>query len=147
MRVEAWFVPAEAAAARPLAGALPRRGILILVSLLAVAGAATLGQPAEAEPDLLRLLRFMALLKGVFALAALAACFWRFGRPVAGWRSVVYALAPALMAGGAVALWRVVSPAPASLALHLGGLALLATALTDPDFIPWPRRSKGRRSS
>ena len=43
------------------------------------------------------------------------------------------------MAGGAVALWRPVCPARRASACISEVLALLAAALTDRDFIPWPR--------
>jgi hypothetical protein len=140
MRAVALPLVAPAQSSRPLYVARPQRAILLIAAFLALAGASVLGQPAEAEPDLVRLLRFMALIKGAFAVAALAAGLWRLGRPVAGWRAAAYTLAPALMAGGALALWRLVWPGPASLGLHLGLLAFLVAALTDRDFIPWPRR-------
>ncbi|HEV7438496.1 MAG TPA: hypothetical protein VGN94_02560 [Methylobacterium sp.] len=140
MRAHAPSVSVPAAPPRALDAVLPQRAILLLATVVALAGASTLGQPVEAEPDLVRLMRFMALIKGAFAAVALAACLWRLGRPVAGWwRAAAYGLAPALMAGGAAALWRLAWPGAASLGLHLGLLALLAAALTDRDFIPWPR--------
>ena len=60
------------------------RRVLLVLGFAAGLGLVALGTaPAagEADPDLMRLLRFMALLKGVFALVALGACAWRLARP------------------------------------------------------------------
>ena len=85
MRADALPLSRPNSRPRPLDVARPRRSILLLAAFLALAGSVgTSGQPAEAEPDLVRLLRFMALMKGVFALAALAACLWRLARPGRG---------------------------------------------------------------
>jgi hypothetical protein len=124
------------------------RPALVLVFVAAVAAAAGLGAGQDGvEADLARLLRFMALLKGLFAGAALAAAWWRLARPARSWRGLVYAAAPGLMAGGAVALWRGVEAGSAALALHLGLFAFLAAALTDRDFIPDPRRRRAGRGA
>ncbi|MFD0934557.1 hypothetical protein ACFQ12_05080, partial [Methylobacterium trifolii] len=71
----------------------------------------------------------------------LAACLWRLGRPVSGWRHLAYVAGPPLMAGGAVVLWSLHGLA-AALGLHLGLFSVVAAALTDADFIPALR---GRR--
>ncbi|MER2269397.1 hypothetical protein [Methylobacterium oxalidis] len=114
-----------------------RRATMVGLALAAPAAAFALGgAPSEIEPDLARLIRFMALLKGGFALAALLVCLWRLARPAAPWREAVYLAAPALMAGGAAALWQMQVVGPAALALHAGLFAFLAAALTDPDFFP-----------
>ncbi|MGU3540443.1 hypothetical protein [Methylobacterium sp. A54F] len=141
-------VPAGAVRARgPIRVGRPA---LVLGLVAAVAVAASLGTgPDGVEADLARLLRFMALLKGLFAGAAFAAAWWRLARlarPARSWRGLVYAAAPGLMAGGAVALWRGAEAGAAALALHLGLFAFLAAALTDRDFIPDPRRLRAGRA-
>lgn len=120
-----------------------RRALLVLGMAAGIGIAAGLGAgPAagETDPDLVRLLRFMALLKGVFALVALAACFWRLARPAEAWREAVYVAGPGLMAAGAVCLWQLQSASVSAAILHIGMLALLATGLTDAAFIPALRR-------
>jgi hypothetical protein len=120
-------------------GASPVRAALVALTAVAVLGAtaAAVRAPAAAiDPDLARVMRFMALMKGGFALAAFAACLWRLARPAAAWRTAVYVVGPPLMAGGAIGLWALLSPALAAGALHLGLLAVLAAALTDADFLP-----------
>lgn len=145
-------------AAGTLAPPIRRRAVLALATAAALTAGATLGTPAAGvEPDLVRLMRFMALMKGGFAALALAACWYRLARPAAPWRELVYLAAPALTAGGALALWRLAGPGLAAGVLHLGLLALLAAALTDGDFLPGdglsrlrgrsPGRPPGRPSS
>ena len=138
----------------PLTGALPRsapiqtgshrrRALLVGATVLTLALVTGLGGSAAAEtadPDLVRLLQFMAGLKGGFAALALAACYWRLGRPSAPWREAVYIVGPAAMAAGAVCLWQLQSAGLAALVLHAGMFVLLAAALTDEAFIPALRR-------
>ncbi|MDR7040159.1 putative membrane protein [Methylobacterium sp. BE186] len=118
-----------------------RRAVMLGLAVAAVlAVLAAGGGAADTEPDLLRLVRFMAALKGAFALAALVACFWRLRRPALPWRQAVYVVAPALMAGGALALWQVQLPGLAAILLHAGLFGFLAAALTDADFLEMPVR-------
>ena len=130
--------PAMAATAR-ING---RRALLVLGTLAAVA--LTLGDAspaaADADHDLVRLLQFMAALKGGFAVVALAACYWRLARPATAWRDVVYVAGPALMTAGAIGLWRLQSAGLAAILLHAGMFGLLAAGLTDAAFLPASRR-------
>ncbi|MDP4022818.1 hypothetical protein Q8W71_09310 [Methylobacterium sp. NEAU 140] len=125
--------------ARPnLARANPARSWLTGLTALALlaAGAVAVRAPAVAvDPDLARVIRAMALIKGGFALVALAGAWWRLARPAAAWRTAVYVAGPPLMAAGAVALWSLHGFGVAALGLHLGLFALLAAALTDPGFL------------
>ncbi|MGU3468388.1 hypothetical protein ACLBXO_26410 [Methylobacterium sp. C33D] len=144
MRVQAMTIPATAG--RATRGAPPARLLLAALTILALPlafVAAARVPAAPVDPDLVRVIRFMALLKGGFALAALAGCFWRLGRP-AGWRSVVYVAGPPLMALGAAGLWSLRDPGLAALGLHLGLFAVLAAALTDREALP-DRLRAGRR--
>lgn len=126
-----------------LVSANAKRTLLVLctVAAFAVAGSLNAAAPAEMDQDLVRLMRFMALLKGSFALVALAGSFWRLARPAAAWRTAVYVGGPAMMVAGTVALWRVEALGPATAALHVGMFALLAASLTDKAFIPGLRRA------
>jgi hypothetical protein len=117
----------------------PARLALVLLTAAAVLGTAAMAVRSPAtpvEPDLARVIRFMAAIKGGFALAALVAGFWRLARPAAPWRTAIYVLGPPAMAGGALALGTLHAPALAAASLHLGLLAVVAAALTDPDFLP-----------
>ena len=124
------------------------RGLLGLLTALAVLGAAAIaarGPGTAVDPDLVRVLRFMALMKGGFALAAFVGCFWRLARPAGPWRTPIYVVGPPLMAAGAIGLWSV-QGLPLAAGLHLGLLAVLAAALTDPAFLPdLSRLGRGRR--
>ncbi|AWN40060.1 hypothetical protein [Methylobacterium durans] len=127
---------------------LQRRGRRLAVLGLALAAPAAVfalgGDAAATEPDLARLIRFMALLKAGFALAALVVGLWRIARPAAPWREAVYLAAPALMLAGAAALWQMQAFGPASIVLHAGLFGFLAAALTDPDFFPSGLRRIGQ---
>lgn len=128
-------------ATRPSAATVNRALLLVgTAGALAVAGGLNGAAAADVDPDLVRLMRFMALLKGAFLIVALAGAYWRLARPSAAWRTTVYVAGPALMAGGTVALWRMQDPGLAAGALHIGLFALVAAALTDRDFIPALRR-------
>jgi len=132
-------IPLDAATGR--GASLPRPGrtalVLLTVAVLAIAGAAAARAPVtRLDPDLVRVIRFMALIKGGLALAAVAACFWRLARPAGPWRTAIYVVGPPAMAGASIALGALLSPALAAASLHLGLLAVVAAALTDRDFIP-----------
>jgi hypothetical protein len=124
--------------------ARPALAVMTACAVLVGCAAALRSPSATVDPDLVRVIRFMALIKGGFALAAFAACFWRLARPVAQWRMPVYVAGPPFMAAGAIGLWSLHDLGLAALGLHLGLFAVLAAALTDPAFLPDPSR---RRSS
>lgn len=129
--------PAVIATARR--GRVGARGLLLVVTASALALAAVLGPgtaSSTVEPDLARLLRYMALLKGLFAVIALGFGYWRLARPAALWRKAVYVGGPSVMAGAALCLWQLQSASLAAAGLHIGLFALIAAALTDRDFIP-----------
>ncbi|GEP00504.1 hypothetical protein [Methylobacterium haplocladii] len=117
-----------------------RRRILLFAVAMSAIGLGTVIGPGTAflivDPDLVRLLHFMAVLKGAFALLAFGISYWRLERPAALWREVVYVVGPGLMVGGALCLWQLQSAGLAAAGLHIGLFALLAAALTDGAFIP-----------
>lgn len=122
------------------------RGVLVGATGAGIGAALWLG-PAQTpiEADLVRLMRFMALLKGAFALAAIGLSWWRLAWPASAWREAVYVSGPALMAGGALALFQLQAAVLAAIFLHVGLIAFVAAALTDRDFIRL-RRLPGRAS-
>ncbi len=121
------------------------RGLLALGTVLALAAAGLIVARAPAtaiDPDLVRVIRAMAVIKGGFAAMALAACWWRLRQPASGWRGGAYVAGPALMAGGALALWSLQSVGAAALGLHLGLFGVLAAGLTDPAFFDGRHRRR-----
>ena len=127
---------------------VPRAALCLLtaVAILGAGAASARSTGTLVDPDLARVIRFMALMKGGFALAAFAACLWRLARPAGPWRTPVYVVGPPLMAAGAIGLWSFQGLQVAAPALHLGLFAVLAAALTDPDFLPdLSRLGRGRR--
>ncbi|MDP4006456.1 hypothetical protein [Methylobacterium sp. NEAU K] len=119
--------------------------LLTAVAVLSVCVAVARAPTATVDPDLVRVIRFMALIKGGFALAALAGCFWRLARPAGPWRTPIYVVGPPLMAAGAIGMWSLHNLQFAAAGLHLGLFAVLAAALTDPDFLPGLSRLGRRR--
>lgn len=81
--------------------------------LLSIVGAALLtgmtlvsfAPPPVGEPELILLLRFMALLKGAIALIGALLLSQRFGRPLRAAERVGYVVGSASMAAGVVWLW------------------------------------------
>lgn len=102
---------------------------------LALTGAAVaLGDPARAlasDPALARLLRGMAALKALMAVAAAVAVWWRLGRPVEVIAGAIYVVSVATMAGVAAMIWQLSGLAVASVLFHVALLALAITALRD----------------
>lgn len=119
-------------------GSGARTALLILTGLALMIGAGMIvgGASATLEPDLARVLRFMAALKAGFALIAWAVCFWRLERPAVSWRTAIYIVSPPLMIIGAAGMWSLHRIGVAALGLHLGLFAMLVAALTDSHFIP-----------
>ena len=126
-------VPVASPLARPPRAA--RLLVLLTIAAIACAGAAAFRAPAiPMDPDLARVIRAMALIKGGFALAAFAGCLWRLGRPARPWRTAIYVAGPPLMAAGAIGLFSLQGLGAAAVGLHLGLFAVLAAGLTDPGF-------------
>ena len=113
------------------------------VLLLAVAGGVAFGLMATrsvdtaqaltgAGGDLARLLRAMAVIKAVMAMAAGAAVAWRLADP-APWRLLgAYAAASAAMAAGPGLIWGMVHVGAGALLLHGGLAAAILLLWRDP---------------
>jgi hypothetical protein len=127
------------AAQTPMAAtrALPgpsRRAIL----LLAVAGAgaasavfAAAGSALPADADLVLLVRFMAVVKAMMALAAAGLVWWRLGSGIGTGLAAGYIAAVTLMATSPGVVWSMTSPILASALFHSGLLFALALAARD----------------
>lgn len=110
------------------------RTLLLLGTALALTVAAALGDPRPmlaADPDLARLLRGMALIKGVLVLAAVGVLWWRFRQPLAAGHGTAYLVGAWLAAGATMLIWQLSLIVPAALAFHAGELLLLLTAWRD----------------
>ena len=110
---------------------VPLRAALVATALLALLVASSLGEPASRyleDPALAQLLRGIALVKGLIALGAIAAVWWR-----AAWSgSTVLAVAALAAVGAQVAgaIWiaRLVAVPWAAGLFHAGIALLLACA-------------------
>jgi hypothetical protein len=126
--------PASYVAAPPLRWSMPRPVVALVAALIAVT-AAILASPdaataarAQSDAELVLLLRFMAGVKALLALAALGAVVWRLGYPASPVTSAAYVLAPALMLAAPLLIWQI-APTALGAGLFHGGLALLLLAL------------------
>lgn len=111
-----------------------RRGALVALSVAAVAGAFAIGDPAvvqRADPALANLLRGMAALKALLALAAFAVVWWRFGRATPVRAAAGYATGVAAMAAGAALIWQLSFIAQTAAVFHVAMLGLCLLALKD----------------
>lgn len=118
------------------------RLVMLSAGLLAVAGTVLLGPAAGAsrvEPDLVNLLRGMAIVKAAIVCAAVGLAWWRFGLPIARQAAVVYVAGIVLMAGATVGIWQLSSLLPSAIAFHVGMAALLLTAWRGDDAAMRPR--------
>lgn len=118
--------------------ALRQRGALfgwltggVLVAMLAVFAFARPDPAWLADAELARLMRFMAVVKFSFVLAALGLLYWRFARVISPPLLATY-LAGTWMMGGACALIFQLAAIPLAAAIfHAGGFALLVAAYMD----------------
>jgi hypothetical protein len=124
-----------AAAPRFATGLSPAlaRGLLILViAAAASAGLAGIASPASslavahAGADLTRVLRFMAALKALIAVAAAAAVVWRLGAGITLPWFAAYSASCGAMAAGPGVIWAMVHVGLGAVLLHGG---LIATIL------------------
>ena len=107
---------------------------LVTVCIVAGAAAAALADPAAGagvEPELVLLLRGMAVLKAGLALAAVALAFWRFGRPVSTRAAAGYVVGVAALVAASVLIWCLSSIAAAAIVFHAAALGLLVLAWRD----------------
>ncbi|MGB5810156.1 MAG: hypothetical protein WBG86_06475 [Polyangiales bacterium] len=134
---------------RPTDGVLPRSsaytgspasrrlrlgGMLLGGCVFAVLAAAAVGHPEpllQADPELARLLRGMALLKAAIVVAALAALLWRFGQPLSNGLTVAYLAGASAAAGACMLIWQLEVTPTAVFTFHLGELTLLVAAWRD----------------
>jgi hypothetical protein len=95
---------------------------------VAVGIATWLGDPSgylHADPALARLLRAMALIKGMITIAAAGAVFWRLAWPVSRPVAASYLAAAWAMTGSTMLIWQLSYIVAAALLFHVAALSLL----------------------
>lgn len=100
----------------------------MIVALLASSPDASNLAVRQTDPELIMLLRFMAVVKAALALAALGVSAWRLGHPASPALTLGYSLAPALMCAAPIVIWQMAHVA-AGAALFHGGFVVLLLAL------------------
>ena len=113
-----------------------RRFIWRPVLATAVLGAAATAllsgaDPSAADPELLVLLRFMAVVKAAMALGAAVLVAWRLGWPVRIAMVLGYVVATSSMAGGAGLIWQLGHVGVGAVLVHGGLAALIAVGWLD----------------
>ena len=119
----------------------PYRRITLAFAVIAAAAAGfAIGHDAlsvrvaqAAGPDLVRLLRFMAAVKGVLALGAVAVAWWRLGYPASARLAMAAITACALMAAGCGVVWCMAHIVLGSALFYAGLLSLVALGYVDRD--------------
>jgi hypothetical protein len=123
LRQFAWRRESAAAAD----AALLRTAVLAACAL-SIGAAAWYGDPSgylTADPALARLLRGMAAIKGMIALAAIGAVLWRFGWPTSKGAAIVYIGGTSVLAGSTMLIWQLTSLVLAAVLFHVAALSML----------------------
>jgi hypothetical protein len=110
------------------------RSVLIVGCAISVGIAMYMGDPSGyllADPALARLLRGMAVIKGVIAIAIVGAVWWRFGRAVSRPVAVSYALGCWVVAGSTTLVWQLTSIVMAAVLFHAAALSMLIVSWRD----------------
>lgn len=112
----------------------------LLLAAIAAAAAGWLLAAAMAEPALLNndaelalLLRFMAVVKAVIAVALTALTLWRLGHPLSGGRALLYCGACLLMMAAPGVIWHLTAIGFGAALFHAGVLLWLAALVADHD--------------
>jgi hypothetical protein len=116
----------SASAVPSTAVSLLRTG-LVLGCAIAIGMAAWLGHPAaylNADPALARLLRGMALIKGMIALAIVCAVCWRLAWPIDKRAGAAYLIGSWAVAGSTMLIWQLSYIVPAAVLFHAAALSL-----------------------
>jgi hypothetical protein len=115
------------------------RAGLLMVAVLAFAVGLLVGDGVEtaravaADPDLALLLRAMAGLKALMAVAAVGVMVWRLGSPIGAVRLGFYGVAAAAMAAGPALIWGLVHVGWGAGLLHAGLLGAVVLLWRDPE--------------
>lgn len=98
------------------------RAVIVVALVASAVGAAAVGAEtvSAGDPELIRLLRAMAVLKVAFVVAASAAIWWRLQAPIRSVWLAGYAVACAAMAAGPGLIWFSSHIILAAVLLHAG---------------------------
>ena len=123
----------RAAASRRLPALLVGGCVLAAVAV----GAAARGGAAPAvDPELARLLRAMAVIKGVMLVAGVGALAWRLRRPTPLPFAAAYLGGAWVAAGAVAAMWSLVALGAVAVVLHGVAAAVALLAWRDAGFVP-----------
>jgi len=114
--------------------ALPLRAGLLLGCVAASGFALWIGDPSgylQADPALARLLRGMAVIKGLLALGAVGIVYWRLASPVSKFGAMLYIAGASLLAGSTMLIWQLSYIVAAAVVFHLAALSLLVFGWRD----------------
>ena len=115
-------------------GRTGQRALLLMASALLLATPLALFEPAAHwadDPELFRLLRGMAVLKGMLATLALAAVWWRLGQKIHARLTATYVGSVCVMALATGLIWQLTALPAASALFHGATIALLVAAWRD----------------
>ena len=84
-----------------------------------------------ADAELARLMRYMAVVKFSFVLAAAGLLYWRFARVISWPLLATYMTGTWMMAGACVLIFQLSAIPLAAAVFHAGGFALLVAAYMD----------------
>ncbi len=101
------------------------------VASVVVAWRAASGIGHAAEPELVVLLRGMAAIKGLLALAAAGAVWWRLGQHVSSRVAAAYVGCVCVLFASTVLIWQLAFILTAAVLFHAAGLVGLVIALRE----------------
>ncbi len=110
------------------------RAGLLAGCMAAVCAALWLGDPRpalDADVELARLLRGMAVIKAAIGGLAIGALWWRFGHPTSRRLASAYLPGAWLVAGASALIWQLSAIPAAAIAFHAGEFTLLIAAWRD----------------
>ena len=109
------------------------RRIGLAVVALGAGAAGLMGASGPHDAELATLLRFMAVVKGTMAAAALMLSIMRFGAPIGNGLALAYAAGVAAMAAGSGLIWQLSHIGLGALLVHAGLAVLALLAWRDRD--------------
>ena len=110
------------------------RAWLVVGSALALGAPVAAFEPAAhwaADPELFRLLRGMAVIKAMLAVAAFSVIWWRLGRTLATTLAATYVGGVWVLAVATGLIWNLTAIVAASGLFHLATIVLLVAAWRD----------------
>jgi ABC-type enterochelin transport system permease subunit len=130
-------------------GWLYRLGVglaLLMAGAASYAITAPFSAAAEMEPELLRLLRTMVLIKAGMGLAVVGLIFWRLGRPVSAASASGYTLGAMLLAVSSVWLWSLSNLPLATVLFYSSLIGIFFVARADETLFSGVHTRLGRRA-